>query len=91
MGVNTVRLELNYEFAEIDRRAFIQLTVCCLVGTVLFTVLGFRFDDILWGGVFAGMFLGLSIFTGYLAKRSNDAMKHWKKLYDEAIERESGG
>lgn len=82
MGLSPLRLKLNYEFAEIDRRAFVQLTVCCLVGTILFILLGFRFED-LWGsGIFAVLFLGLAIFTGYLAKRSHDAMKYWKQQYE---------
>lgn len=88
LGVNIVRLELNYEYAKIDRRALAKLTVWSLAGTFLFIFLGFRFDDVLFGGIFAGVFLGLAVFTGYLAKRSNDAMKHWEKMYNEAIERD---
>lgn len=88
MGVNIVKMELNYEYAKIDRRAFAKLTALSIVGTFLFIFLGFRFDDVLFSGIFAGIFLGLAVFTGYLTKRSNDAMKYWKKMYNEAIERD---
>lgn len=88
LGLSIVKMQLKYEYAKIDRRALVQLTALSIAGTFLFIFLGFRFDDVLFGGIFAGIFLGLAVFTGYLAKRSNDAMKHWKKMYNETIERD---
>lgn len=80
-----------YENAQIDRRTFIQLAAINFVGfLVLLGIYFFNDSDKLGIALWSLMFLLLSGACAILAMKAHKAVQHWKKEYDEALERERG-
>lgn len=81
-----------YESAQIDLRTFTQLSATNVVGFLILLGLYFFNDaDKLGVALWSLWFLTLAVVCAIMAKKSHKAVQHWKKEYDAAIERESGG
>lgn len=89
MGLSIFEVRHMHENAKIDRRTFIQLSAANLVGFLI--ILGtyfFNGEDKLGLVLWSLMFLLLSGACAILAMKAHKAVQHWKKEYDEAIERD---
>lgn len=89
LGLSYLQARHRYQNAQIDLRAFTQLSAISFVG--LLVSLGIYFFDgmdklgaVLW----SLMFLTLTVWCVILAKKSHKAVKTWEKVYNEAIERD---
>lgn len=87
--VNSMLQALSmYESARFDRRVFTQIAVTGAVGLAIIIWIGF-IDNQPWGaGLFGAVFFGISAVSSYIAKQSNDAMKYWKSVYEDALSRD---
>lgn len=91
MGLSIFKIQHMYENAQIDLRTFIQLSAINVVGFLIHLGLYFFNDaDKLGVALWSLWFLTLSVICALMAKKAHKAVKYWKKVYDEAIERESG-
>ena len=90
MGLSIFKIQHMYENAQIDLRTFIQLSAINVVGFLIHLGLYFFSDaDKLGVALWSLWFLTLAVVCAIMAKKSHKAVQHWKKVYDEAIERES--
>lgn len=92
MGLDMLRARYMHKKARRDFRTCIQLLVVNFVGFVGMLVLYFVNDaDALGVALWSLTYLILAVVCAIMAKKSHKAVQHWKKEYDAAIERESGG
>ena len=92
MGLDMLRARYKHKNARRDFRTYIQLLVVNFVGFVGMLVLYFFNDaDKLGATLWSLWFLTLAVVCAIMAKKSHKAVQHWKKEYDAAIARESGG
>ena len=90
MGLSIFKVQHMYENAQIDLRTFIQLSAINFVGFLILLGLYFFNDaDKLGVALWSLWFLTLSVLCALMAKKAHKAVQTWKKVYDEAIERES--
>lgn len=90
MGLRERQALYRYENAQIDLRTFIQLSAINFVGFLILLGLYFFNDaDKLGDTLWSLWFLTLSVICALMAKKAHKAVQHWKKVYDEALERES--
>ena len=92
MGLDMLRARYMHKKARRDFRTCIQLLVVNFVGFVGMLVLYFVNDaDALGVALWSLMYLILVVVCAIMTKKSHKVVQHWKKEYDAAIERESGG
>lgn len=92
MGLSIFKVQHMHENAKIDLRTFIQLSVINFVGFLVLLGIYFVNDaDELGVALWSLMDLILAAVCAILAKKAHKAVQHWKKVYDEALERESRG
>ena len=90
MGLSIFKAQHMYENAQIDLRTFIQLSAINFVGFLVSLGMYFFNDaDKLGVALWSLWFLTLSAICAIMAKKAHKAVQTWKKVYDEAIERES--
>lgn len=92
MELDMLRARYMHKKARRDFRTCIQLLVVNFVGFVGMLVLYFVNDaDALGVALWSLMYLILVVVCAIMTKKSHKVVQHWKKEYDAAIERESGG
>ena len=90
MGLSIFKAQYMYESAQIDLRTFVQLSAINFVGFLVSLGMYFFNDaDELGVALWSAWFLLLSVVCALMAKKAHKAVQTWKKVYDEAIERES--
>ena len=90
MGLSIFKAQYMYESAQIDLRTFVQLSAINFVGFLVSLGMYFFNDADKLGVVLWSLwFLTLSVICALMAKKAHKAVQTWKKVYDEAIKRES--